>query len=254
VGTLVLSPHADDAALSIGGSLLLRAYPAPVRLLTVFSRSSFGYGQLCADARAVTAKRREEDLHFAAVCGAHFLSLDLPDAPLRQGPGAETVFALHPHAAVVPPVELAERLARAIADSEPSCVLAPLGLGAHRDHLLVQRAAWALAEAQGFELTLYEDLPYAARLSAAQIYAHAKLVNHDLLPIEISIQRVMAAKLDALKCYPSQLGEADARAVQAHARRCQPRRHRFSWFARRWSAYERLWARAEPSWLQPEPV
>jgi LmbE family N-acetylglucosaminyl deacetylase len=128
-------------------------------------------------------------------------------------------------------------------------VLAPLGLGLHQDHLLVQRVAWALAEAQGFELTLYEDLPYAAQLSPNEIRAHVRLIDVDLLPREIFIGHVIAAKLEALSCYPSQLREGDARAVQRHARRCHPRRGPYSWLMPRRAAYERLWACDAPSWL-----
>jgi LmbE family N-acetylglucosaminyl deacetylase len=220
-----------------------------VSLLTVFSRSSFGYGQLCAEVDAVTAKRCEEDQKYAAVCGARSVSLDFRDAALRQGPGAETVFASNACEPIAQPAELEPRLARAIAESQASCVLAPLGLGLHQDHLLVQRVAWTLAEARGFELTLYEDLPYAAQLSPNEILAHVRLIDGHLLPHAIFIGQVMAAKLEAPSCYPSQLGEADARAVQRHARRCHPRRSPYSWLMQRRAAYERLWACDAPSWL-----
>ena len=248
--TLVLSPHADDAALSIGGSLLLQAYPTPVTVVTVFSQSSFGYGQLCADTHAVTAKRHEEDAAFAALCSAHLLSLDFPDAPLRLGPGAETVFASGPSEAVLQPEELEQRLARVVADAEVSCLLAPLGLGCHFDHLLVQRAAVALAREHALELILYEDLPYAVHHSREQITAQAGLIDPDFAPLEIPIEGVMAAKLKALKCYPSQLGEVDASAVRLHARRCHPHRHAFSWLTQRRAAYERVWVLGRPRWLQ----
>ena len=52
-------------------------------------------------------------------------------------------------------------------------VYAPLGIGSHVDHQLVFNAAASLADA-GWEVWLYEDIPYALRDGALERRAEAE--------------------------------------------------------------------------------
>jgi len=78
---LLLSPHGDDRAWSIGGLAARLGRRGRATLLTVFSRSAFGPG--APPGADVAAVRRGEDAAFAAACGLRAEWLDRLDAPLR---------------------------------------------------------------------------------------------------------------------------------------------------------------------------
>ena len=65
-GTLVLSPHFDDAALSIGGALAARFFPYPVCTYTVFGVSNYTRSCFHADWPPVTSLRQREERSYTA--------------------------------------------------------------------------------------------------------------------------------------------------------------------------------------------
>jgi LmbE family N-acetylglucosaminyl deacetylase len=252
-GVLVLSPHADDAALSLGGCLLLGRFGAPVTLATVFGRSNHVLGRFERDWEAVTRRRRGEDEAFAAALALGLRYLDLPEVALRPE-ACFGVFARRAGEALGAPDALAPALRALLDEIAPRLVLAPLGLGRHRDHLLLQRAARELLAGSPAALAYYEDMPYAEQLSGRAIARHARAVDARLKPCPLSIAPALERKVEALGCYPSQLGAADAAAVERH------RRRRWRWWraARGLPAvaaaepFERLWTSA-PHALRPAP-
>lgn len=145
--TLVVSPHLDDAVLSVPGLIGARVRSGErVVVLTVFSEGDASH-----------AERRAEDLAALAVLGAEAQHLGLRDAPQRLGlPRSFRDLVLTPL-----PAGDAEALARALAGRvralAPGCVLLPLGVGEHLDHRAVHAAHPRLSGRVGF----YEDRPYA---------------------------------------------------------------------------------------------
>lgn len=240
-GSLVLSPHPDDAALSLGGSLLARSLPQPVTIVTVFGSSNFMNGTWHADALEVTRRRRAEDEAFSVAVRTPLRYLTLPEASLRSD--SMPVF----DRATESPEILAE-VRRAIADVTdelaPALVCAPLGLGNHRDHLMVRDAAGELGGTREVPVVYYEDLPYAADLSQRQIASRARWLDARLSAHVIEIDRVFEGKLRAVGIYVSQIGPRDVRRVVTHARRIPSLRARLARVWRRpWglAAAERLW-------------
>ncbi len=147
--TLVVSPHLDDAVLSVPALLRsLAAQGERVVVLTVFSEGDAGY-----------ARRREEDRTALALLGAEPCHLGLEDAPYRRGLPRTfralvlTELAADDADAAMVAHTLAERL-RSIA---PQAILLPLGVGEHVDHRIVHAAHRGLTGRVGF----YEDRPYA---------------------------------------------------------------------------------------------
>jgi len=150
VTIVVVSPHLDDAVLSVPCFLRSRALGGErVIVLTVFSEGDDGY-----------AARRAEDLAALAVLGVEPLHLGLYDAPVRRGLARS--FRALVLGALPPDDADAALVARAIADRlaplQPTATLLPLGVGEHVDHRIVHAAHAVLPGPLGF----YEDRPYAS--------------------------------------------------------------------------------------------
>ena len=216
-GTLVLSPHADDAALSVGASLMLGVFRPPVRMATLFGRSNYALGAFHSDWREVTRLRRSEDEAFSSTIGLVSRFLDLPEASLRPDLGHGGVWARDISESFPEPPELMQALRSLLSEFTPALLVAPLGLGHHKDHLLVQRAARRLANGGPRQIVFYEDLPYAERLTVREITRHAKAVDARLEPRSISITEVLDRKIRALDCYSSQLEREHIDATRRHA-------------------------------------
>lgn len=184
---VVLSPHLDDAALSLGGTIHRHtAAGRRVLVVTLFtSDGSEGDGSqsdgggtedlpplarelhqrwgLDIDAMAV---RRGEDEEACGVLGADHRHWGLADAVYRRGPGGEPLYPTFgalfgpPHAADAPLAGEIDRRLEALAAEPPgtATILAPLAVGGHADHRLVRDAARRLGDPR---IEFYEDFPYA---------------------------------------------------------------------------------------------
>ena len=153
---LVVSPHLDDAALSVPAWIAARADAgAEVVVLTVFSAGD-----------ATHAGRQAEDRAALARLGARALHLGLLDAPLRRG------IACSFRALVLGELAADDRDAAAVVGAlverivalAPAQVLLPLGVGEHIDHRIVHAAHARVPGRVGF----YEDRPYACIPRATQ--------------------------------------------------------------------------------------
>ncbi|MNX05905.1 2'-N-acetylparomamine deacetylase [compost metagenome] len=161
--TICLSPHLDDAVLSLGATLAeTRLAGGSVLVLNLFSASTenFRSGPLSFRARALAPERQAEEANAMAHLGVEHQNLGLLDAPFRDRRYRAYARLLGP----VPSWEQCDQEAlervRAIAQERGATrILAPLGVGGHVDHRLTYRVGKAL-EAE-FEVGYYEDLPYA---------------------------------------------------------------------------------------------
>lgn len=210
---VVLSPHLDDGPLSCGGSIhrwtsgsesvlvisFMTGDPpgGPVSPFAAYQHRRWG-----VSAGEAFATRRAEDAEASEVLGARHIHLGLPDCIYRgDESGAfytsdEGLFGVvHPADELLVP-QLVQRL-QDLGDLGPAAtVYAPLGLGSHVDHQLVRRAAEVWAAPQ---LCYYEDFPYAA---ANSVGAWEPPMESHLSPLA---QGDMEAKLEAIRCYGSQI-------------------------------------------------
>ncbi len=147
--TTILSPHLDDAVLSLWGVL---AGPGEVAVINVFDgvpdgQRAIGWWDRLTRAEDPVARaedRRAEDRAALALAGRRAHSLGFVDAQYRDGePDVE---------------ELVECIGQAL--SQESTVLAPAALGVHADHRGTRTAALALRE-RGIQVALYADVPHA---------------------------------------------------------------------------------------------
>ncbi len=148
--TVVVSPHLDDAVLSVPALVRSRAASGErVVVLTVFSDGDAGY-----------AVRRDEDCAALALLGAEPLHLGLADAPYRRAlPRTFRGLVLTELVEGDPDaVAVARVLVDCLAALAPDLLLLPLGVGEHVDHRVVHAAHTRLHVGS---IGFYEDRPYA---------------------------------------------------------------------------------------------
>lgn len=223
----VLSPHSDDAALSLSGLLFLAADSGRrCTIITAFSRSRrTRTGGIERDEERVTAMRKREDEAFVSLLGsgACVLWCDLPDPSVRLPATRDTWYVPRPlssdERAFV--AGIAGFCEEHVEDS--SVLLAPMALGRNRDHLIVRDAALEFVRRNPRRLFLYEDLPYAARMSELELKRDAEdLAGAERLTLtsrKISYATLLLRKRQAVATYASQMNRDIADRVLRYALR-----------------------------------
>jgi LmbE family N-acetylglucosaminyl deacetylase len=185
---VVVEPHADDAALSVGEILRDEACRADVTILTIMGRSNFTTetlrGRDSLPETFVSRLRKQEAELFARLIGARSVVKTYRDAPLRFAPGRTWKASNMARYArqypawakrQSPPAEIgrvARLILRALIELSPHEVWIPLGIGDQVDHRLVRDAGRQIFRAPPpalahVKVCHYEDLPYAYHHSVA---------------------------------------------------------------------------------------
>jgi LmbE family N-acetylglucosaminyl deacetylase len=161
--TLIVSPHLDDAALSIGGSIA--AWLAAGERVVVASVYTTGppLAEIAPSMRpfANYARRREEDQGACGVLGAELRWLDQVERAFRKPYLTNRAYFRTPEQRAgfdtLPQVTAA--IAAVGDELAPDRIVVPLGIGNHVDHVEALLAAtdWALAANLGDRLWFYED-------------------------------------------------------------------------------------------------
>lgn len=254
---LVLSPHFDDAPLSLGESLRHGVLaPHRVRVRVVFGRTNWTEWLHPTPGRAalVSLWRRLEETAAGLAFGYRWTAAGWEEVILRAGDLDPATFlderADLRHEPLVPEVadwlravisapNLSGRTRRRGAGTvaPPELVLAPAGLGGHRDHLIVARAAARLLEDGDVPVGFYEDRPYRAYLDPAAVAEHMVGLAPGLAPVTVSGPAQRSTQRLVRACYPSQMSRYFTEAM-AHDRESR--------------AGETLWFRSGtvPEWLR----
>ncbi len=145
----ILSPHPDDAVLSLWHVL---AGDGDVQVITLFNGPPDSPVELgwwdritrAGDAHTRADERAGEDREALALAGREPVNLGFVDGQYRDGP------------------QDVDAVAEAIARSVPAgaLLLAPAALDKHRDHVATRDAALLLAK-RGHPVSLYADVPHA---------------------------------------------------------------------------------------------
>ncbi|WP_216215538.1 PIG-L deacetylase family protein [Amycolatopsis aidingensis] len=210
---LALSPHLDDAVLSVGAALAaVAATGRPVVVCTVFagepvpplSEPAARFHRDCGLGADAVAVRQREDLAAVAALGATPLHLPFLDALYRRhGDGwLCTWLGAHfdPGLPAEPELtaEITAEIAGLLRSLRPAAVWTCAAIGGHVDHRLTLATAAAACAAEGFRLARWEDLPYAIGRSAES--GQGRLLTG---PISAAHRE---RKLAAIGEYRSQLG------------------------------------------------
>jgi LmbE family N-acetylglucosaminyl deacetylase len=238
---LVIEPHADDAALSLGGTMWQARKTCHFTVATVASRSNFtSYYYLDRDyfdTEVISSLRRAESELFAQMVGGDHVHLDLTDAPLRYRDANWSLefFRRHRHAIAVSTSRVAEPVVHqrwierieSLLRSHPfEEIWMPLG-GPHADHRLTVNACLTVminnpSLMTGRVVKFYQEVPYSARFPeytpAALEALHRNGVELKLEEVDISAS--FEYKLRLISVYASQfkIGVME-RDIQASGRR-----------------------------------
>ncbi len=184
---LVLSAHLDDAVLSCGALLTSLVEHCPVTVVTLFTaagppphtRAARSFLRQCEvpEAEGLFAARRAEDGEVLSKLGVTWRHHGVIDALFRSrrvpagldGLGRVVPELVHRYPTyrydiAKGRVARADRamprvLAEELADLDAKVVLAPIGVGAHVDHLITRRTG----ELLGRPVLRYSDFPYDYR-------------------------------------------------------------------------------------------
>jgi LmbE family N-acetylglucosaminyl deacetylase len=159
---LVVSPHLDDAALSVGGSIA--AWIAAGHRVVIASIYTTGPAleevppsmRIFADYRT----RRTEDDHACAALGAEVRRLDQIERAFRRPYLANWSFFTTPDdRSGFTALQDVIRALEPLAALAPDRILVPLGIGNHVDHIEAMLAATDWARARGWldRVAFYED-------------------------------------------------------------------------------------------------
>lgn len=206
---IVLQPHADDAALSIGGFLhkYRQQKDIDIWLVTVCSRSKWTLEGIGFDETETTRTRRLEDAAYAATLSARLIDFDLPDA---------SVLGLDEDEELVEQVDserlmtLVDLLSTTLPAKEHSILLAPACIGGHVDHRLVVAALHE--QCREYRVIFYEDLPYGIDCDTPPTVPYFGSVQW----WHTTMRDVYNAKMLGLRCYPSQLTDSLSQHVLAY--------------------------------------
>jgi LmbE family N-acetylglucosaminyl deacetylase len=217
----------DDAALSVGGRLLLQRGTRPITILSVVGPSNFVNPRGPADdfdVARVTTCRRAESARVARDLGASHESLDEVDSVLRFLGAPEwsaerfgRLMMAWQSWATFPLVEadvtsLASRLSEAFERIRPDEVWVPLGVGTHPDHVRTRLAFLELIvrEPGRFDsicVSFYEDIPYILNFPhhPDTLCSEFNGSGATLRPASEDIAAVFEDKLRLVSTYASQL-------------------------------------------------
>jgi len=200
----VLSPHFDDACISLGLSMSVWQQAGyDIHLVNCFTQSDHAPFAAVSGREAVSRLRASEDGAFCRAAGIRSVTnLDLLDAPLR-GWTSGSLFA--PPGAIPEPAQV-RRLGTLLPPLVASGLLvAPLAIGRHVDHILAREAAVRL---QNVGLGFYEDLPYAGAITAGERTAAAARLaletGRTLTPAVYTAADAIERKCQLLSAYASQ--------------------------------------------------
>ena len=201
--TILLSPHSDDIALSIGGALSLNFFEKPIKIVTIFTKSKYAPCSEINDPELISETRQLEDSTFANAIGVDIQHLQFQEpefrgykSPLLKGGNAfsDPIFD-KVYGAVCDIIKL----------DKNALVLSPMGIGHHIDHLIVSEISSKIHNENNINVAYYEDLPYAAYFTLKEIDARAKSLNSGVRPYRIDITTTINDKISNIELYKSQV-------------------------------------------------
>lgn len=251
---IFLSPHFDDAALSVGGLIwTLCQQNQTVDIWTIMAGfpESSAFSSFAAQNHAAWGKsgeeairmRREEDIAACRRLGADHQHYHWPDAIYRRDQDNQPIIKDDHDLFHQPPEhETVQAITSLLENAVPqnANLIIPLGLGSHIDHLAVHRAAIHHKNLTAF----YADYPYI--LNA---YHDPRITSGELIKIPHALPpKALQAWQEAVLCYQSQLSGFWRDKVEA---RLALQNYQTGGGGRLWQKRSKPLSRITPSGLSP---
>ena len=220
---LVIEPHSDDAALSIGATMWKMRNEVEFDLITMASRSNytsaFHLRRDCFNRSDITHMRTVEGELFVRHLGGHYHCAGMPEATLRYQDSDWSLDFFRSHEV---PVAISNnrrgqpellrawtaRLKEFLNGKVYEELWLPLGAGTHSDHDLARNAALeAVVDIQtSTVIRLFEDVPYGGNFPdhSDRILRALRMAGADLVPWHQDVTEFLDRKLDLLTIFASQ--------------------------------------------------
>lgn len=218
IKTILVSPHSDDIAYSIGGTLLQNFFNRPILMVTIFTKSNYSPSIKISDPEKISKVRHLEDVGFTDKLGINFQCLNFNEPPLR-GYSRPEIFAKNNPASDPIYTEVYNNLLKLIKSYPCDLIAAPMGLGNHIDHIMLCDICRRIAEETKIRIVFYEDLQYASMLTLKQIKIRAKSINPNLKCSNINISPRFNDKIENMKFYKTQERKTFFTLIKSHALR-----------------------------------
>ncbi len=218
IRTILVSPHSDDIAFSLGGTLLQDVFHGPSLMVTIFTKSNFSPCIKISNSEEISKIRHLEDVEFADRLEIRFQSFSFSEPPLR-GYSRRDIFAKNDPASDPIYTEVYHALSELIKSSECELIVSPMGLGNHIDHVITCNVCCRIARENNIKIVFYEDLHYASQLTFKQIKTRANSISPDLQPWKINITPKFNDKIENIKLYKTQARRIFRTLIKSHALR-----------------------------------
>lgn len=215
MASLIISPHLDDAILSLGGYLLSRKDKNDL----VFSLFNTAWTALDEDysVQEITDMNLEEEKKVISMIGCKHKFGGYNEALLRGYTNWNAPLCIESEKELLEKIifEICEVVKKGNFDK----IFSPLAIGKHVDHVLVYEVAKKIKrklEEWKIELLFYEDLPYATYGGRNERLQEIKN-DFALLEKKFNISSFFEQKCCCLKCYKSQLNDLDIARIKKYA-------------------------------------
>ena len=247
---LIISPHLDDAILSLGGTISVRhSMGATVTICNVFTgdlqmigKNETGTDPLPRLRQQPPLPRYQEESLLAHEYGLDFKYLGYPDGRSRGYDKREILRGK---------IKDEEHMISRIKDDlrkeikrNRARIYFPFGIGGHVDHVILHQIARSLHEEGFAEIYLYEDMPYAL-IDTQDLLVKVRNMRKYVRPRYITIGNHIDQKMNMMEYYQSQMPMLKSfcpgmiRKMQDYARRMSGQRKRHGFHERVWKMHKK---------------
>lgn len=190
----IVSPHIDDAMISMWGFILNE--DLDIEVINVFTVTNYTIWWIL-DTKFVTNSRKTEEFKVSEIAWYNYLFLDFVDAIIRIWEKEEDFINSNYDAYSDKVFELVlNMLERIVASKKYDTVFFPLWLWDHVDHILLNKVGLKLKE-KWLKVVFYEDVAYEEAVCSVNIeWLDRYLYRFDDLALKLEVIRNYKTQID----------------------------------------------------------
>lgn len=212
---LIISPHPDDAAFSLGGYLLKNKQDC-IAVWDIFSDQEYSISFDMDKGKSVILMEEKQVMD---ILKCEVIMSGMPEAGMRGYQKLSDILGReisHSEESIIEKVK--EEFSKVMDKVQAETIFFPLGCGGHIDHLIVQEAVMRYlgADKQIRSAFLYEEFPYS--LNKEWIRKALERLNSCILEeVYLDVTGMEKKKAEIMKIYKSQIREREIRKIISHA-------------------------------------